>query len=109
MSWDMMIFKPSDPPIPIDEIPDDYQFPLMGTASEVRTGISTYLPGVDWADPAWGIYTGDGFSIELNIGPEEMIGSIGLHVRGGGIRLRTSCASSSLMAGLHWTTAPQTI
>jgi hypothetical protein len=84
MSWDLMVFRPDGPPIPIDEIPGDYQFPEMGSASEVRGMISTYLPGIDWSDPTWGVYRGEGFIIEFNMGSGEVLDGILLHVRGGG-------------------------
>jgi hypothetical protein len=42
------------------------------------------LPGVDWRDPSWGIYEGDGFSFEFNIGKNEPCDGFMIHVRGGG-------------------------
>jgi hypothetical protein len=53
-------------------------------ASAVRERISAILPDVDWTDPAWGIYLGDGFSIEFNVGSDDPIENMMLHVRGGG-------------------------
>jgi len=79
-----MIFDFKGSPIPLDEIPDDFRPAAMGSASEIRQRISDHLPGIDWSDPTWGDYQGDGFSIEFNMGNNEIPDSIMLHVRGGG-------------------------
>jgi hypothetical protein len=52
-------------------MPDDWQGTSMGTLAEVRARINACIPGVDWSDPSWGVYDGDGFSYEFNIGSEE--------------------------------------
>jgi hypothetical protein len=84
MSWDVMIFNiPGASPPPVEQL-DEGDCKPLGSASEVRQQISTLLPGVDWSDPTWGIYLQDGFSIEFNVGKDDPIGSMMLHVRGGG-------------------------
>ncbi len=43
------------------------------------------LPGADWSDPTWGIYDGNGFSFEFNIGNDQPdMNNFMIHVRGGG-------------------------
>jgi hypothetical protein len=49
----------------------------------VRRKISACLPGVDWSDPTWGMYEGDGFSFEFNMS-RDPVTSFMIHVRGGG-------------------------
>jgi hypothetical protein len=49
-----------------------------------RELLSGLLPGIDWSDTTWGIYEGNGFSIEFNVGRDDPIGIMMLHVRGGG-------------------------
>ena len=44
----------------------------------------SFLPCVDWSDPTWGLFGGDGFSIEFNVGKDEPIKHLMLHVHGGG-------------------------
>lgn len=39
---------------------------------------------MDWSDTTWGLYRGDGYSIEFNVGEEDPIQDMMLHVRGGG-------------------------
>ena len=67
-------------------LPDDpaYEPPPLGTGDEVRSRISAHLPGVDWSDPTWGQYGGDGFTFEFSVGPEEPVVTFAVHVRGSG-------------------------
>ena len=85
MSWDVMVFNyGGSPPHSLSALPDDHKPEPLGAANLVRDSISMHLPGVDWSDPAWGIYGNDGFSIEFNSGKDDLVASIMLHVRGGG-------------------------
>jgi len=79
-----MLYRWEGEPPPVDEIPDDYSFPPMGTAEEVRACVTSVLPSVDWSDPAWGVLEGDGYSIEFNLQESGEVDGFMLHVRGGG-------------------------
>jgi len=46
-------------------------------------GILRAAPAANFADPTWGVIDGPGFSIEVNIGPEDVLDSFAFHVRGG--------------------------
>src|SRR4051812_29134959 len=84
MSWDVMICKfAGTTPATAEEIDNENMIPL-GAAAEVRNRISEILPMVDWSAPSWGILDGDGFSIEFNVGEDDPITDMMLHVRGGG-------------------------
>jgi hypothetical protein len=95
MSWDVMIFNFGDAsPPPLERLEPNDLKPL-GAASDVRQRISELLPGVNWTDLSWGIYGGEGFSIEFNVGNDDPITSIMLHVRGGGDVISTIMAFTS--------------
>ncbi len=81
MSWDIHI---SDFPnvATIEEIPDDFQPSSLGTRQALIEKIQEIFPTADFNDPAWGIIDGQGWSIEVNIGPETECNGIMLHVRG---------------------------
>jgi hypothetical protein len=84
MSWDVMIFNiRRSPPPPFEKL-EEVDLQPIGRADEVRRNIAAALPGVDWRDPTWGLYDGDGFSIEFNVGQDDPIQNMMLHVRGGG-------------------------
>ncbi len=50
----------------------------------MRQRISALLDGIDWSDPSWVLYGGDGYSTEFNVGKDHTISNMMLHVRGGG-------------------------
>jgi hypothetical protein len=83
MSWDVMVFRLRERPASIEELTEEMTLPL-GAAAAVRETVSAVLGGVDWTDPAWGLYGGDGFPVEFNVGKEDPAQSMMLHVRGGG-------------------------
>ena len=83
MGWDVAIFNLNDKPRTLDDLREETILPL-GPAAQVREGISAALAGVDWSDCTWGIYSGEGFSIEFNVGNDDPIKNMMLHVRGGG-------------------------
>jgi hypothetical protein len=84
MSWDVSVVAAKSPPLRVAEMPDDWRGELLGSAAEVRSKISACLPTVDWSDVTWGIYEGDGFSFEFNVGSKDPSDGFMIHVRGGG-------------------------
>ena len=82
MSWDVLIMNYHGKPPKFEEIVGDPE--PLGPAEEVRQAISAALPGVDWTNPTWGLYGGDGFTFEFNSGAEDPISTIMVHVRGSG-------------------------
>jgi hypothetical protein len=85
MSWDVMVFNfHGDPPADLSCLPDDTPLETLGPAQAVRDAIARTLPGVDWSDPHWGLYEGDGFSLEFNAGTRDPLVALMVHVRGGG-------------------------
>jgi hypothetical protein len=84
MSWDVFIFEAPAQAKSIDELPADFDPPALGAATDVRQRLLDNFPDFDLSDPAWGHLTGPTWSIELNIGADDPVDSIMLHVRGGG-------------------------
>ena len=84
MSWDVMVMKFEGARPTVEELENGDAIPIaLGPGDKVRKAITKSLPDVDWSDPTWGTYTGDGFSIEFNAGA-ALIYDLMLHVRGGG-------------------------
>jgi hypothetical protein len=84
MSWDVMIFNlGGKTPPTLDEFEESDCLPL-GPAAEVRERLSALLAKLDWSDPTWGVFEGNGFSIEFNVGEDDPISNMMLHVRGRG-------------------------
>lgn len=83
MSWDVMVLDYGGNPPSVKEWTDDDRPNLMGKAPEIRAKIDRYLPGVDWSDPTWGVFDGDGFSFEFSINEPLDVGFM-VYVRGSG-------------------------
>ncbi len=83
MSWDVMVLNYGGRLSPAELLNAEPVGPL-GPTAQVRRRIAKHLPGVNWSEPAWGVYEGDGFTIEFNAGEDDPIDSMMLHVRGGG-------------------------
>lgn len=79
MSWTVVVLDYGGNPPSSLATPDN----PLGPADQVRESIAEHLPGVDWSDPAWGSYLGEGFTIEFNVGDQDPIYAITLHVHGG--------------------------
>lgn len=68
----------------VEELPADFDPPPLGSAADVRRRLGAALPDLDLSDPAWGQLAGPTWSIEVNIGADDPVASVMLHVRGSG-------------------------
>lgn len=84
MSWDVLLLRLPDTVTSVQEIPDDYASPSLGRQQDVLSAVKRAIPQVDLSDPTWGDLVGPDWSIELNIGSEDPVDSIMLHIRGSG-------------------------
>ena len=68
----------------VADIPEDFQPAPLGARADLIMQIREVLPEADFSNPEWGVFEGDGFSIEFQMGDEDFCQSIMLLVRGGG-------------------------
>jgi hypothetical protein len=99
VSWDVFIFDAPASATSVDQIPQDFKPPPLGTASHVRQRLRESLPDLDLSDPAWGHLVGPTWSIELNIGSDAPVDSIMLHVRGSGDDVLAAIAQIVALVG----------
>ncbi|MCF3110902.1 barstar family protein [Niabella sp. CC-SYL272] len=79
MSWDVLLFKNKF------DLNDEQVDPgILGNRSLVIKSLVALIPGLNYADPSWGVLEAPEFSIEFNTGNDEVVNSIMLHIRGGG-------------------------
>jgi hypothetical protein len=67
VSWDVFIMQFPPEAGAIDEIPDDWDPPSVGTGRDVRGVLSKVLPGIEFSPDGWGDYEGPGFSISTPV------------------------------------------
>jgi hypothetical protein len=81
MSWDVSLLKFSKTYTAASDIPEGEEPQRLGTLREVQAAISSVFQGTDWSDPIWGIFGSDLGSIEFNLGKDDPVQSVCLHVR----------------------------
>jgi len=82
MSWDIFVADLPSEVKRVDELPKHFRPAPIGPRSEIIAKIQEVIPGADFSNPRWGYIKGDGWSIEVSIGDEEICDGFFLHVRG---------------------------
>jgi len=67
----------------LEEIPPDFKPASIGRRAMVIEQIRMVVPSANFSNPSWGTIDGEGWSIEINIGPKEDCSGFAFHVRGG--------------------------
>ena len=83
MGWDVLIVNNAGGTgQAVDEEPAD----PLGTPSQVRELLTRALAGIDWSDPAWGVYESDDATFEFDVGDDddEAVHTVMLHISGSG-------------------------
>lgn len=81
MSWDIVIINFSKNYKAMDEIPENEQPLDLGTRSFIHQTVLEFFPNTNWSDSSWGIFDSEFGSIGFNIGPDDPISDMMLHVR----------------------------
>ncbi|MAL17946.1 MAG: hypothetical protein CL667_09560 [Balneola sp.] len=82
MSWDIFVQDIPESAKSIKEIPESFQPQPVGSKSEITSRILEIVPEANFSDPAWGIIEGETFSVEINLGDDEVVSSFAFHARG---------------------------
>ena len=81
MSWDLFVQDWGNFDS-LEDIPDDFEPQPIGKRSTIINLIKTVEPTVDFTNPSWGLLENEFFSIEFNMGMDEVLSSFTMHVRG---------------------------
>ncbi len=84
MSWDIFAVNVPLAFESIEEIPSDFKPKPLGNRSAVIAKIKRIVPTADFSDPSWGLIEKNGWSIELDMGDDEICEDFAFHVRGDG-------------------------
>jgi hypothetical protein len=83
MSWDVVIMRfPEGFDGDFEEIPDDWEPENLFTQNYFEEEIKKVFPNII-GDKTWMTLNAETFSIEFNIGGDDPVNSITLHIRGG--------------------------
>lgn len=95
MSWDIFVQDYPKDATTIADVPGDFKPMPIGTRTDLIRQIKEAISDADFSDPSWGIIRRDDFSIEVNMGSDEQVLDIALHVRG------SNAAASMVAIILH--------
>jgi len=98
MSWDVLLIRPRNPTASVAELSDKDDVLPLGPLSSVLTELAAALPTLDLSDPTWGRLDSETFSIEFNIGDQDPVDTVMLHVRGGDEALASVRAAAAALA-----------
>lgn len=86
MSWDVIIISSKEAPeaLTLDYVAPDWQPESMGDANFVRQAISAALPDVNWSDPSYGAFYGEGFRLYFSVQEKSAINIMIWNIRGNG-------------------------
>jgi hypothetical protein len=84
VSWDVFIMQFPPEAGAIDEIPDDWDPPSLGTGRDVRGVLAKVLPGIEYSSNGWGDYEGPDFSIStpVNEADDSPVTGVSLFIHG---------------------------
>lgn len=82
MSWDIIVQDIPKSVKTVEEIPSEFTPQPIGSKNEIIFKILEIVPEANFENRDWGIIEGKSFSIEINIGNEEVLTSFTFHVRG---------------------------
>ncbi|MGW3493099.1 hypothetical protein [Streptomyces sp. NPDC001020] len=84
MSWDVLLLRLPDDVTSMQCLPDEYEPTPLGRRDDILATVTRAVPEADLSDPTWGEILGPTWSMELNIGSEDPVDSVMLHIRGSG-------------------------
>lgn len=83
MSWAIYAMRTPGGARRLDDIPDEYAPPPLGTADRVVELIREAAPQLDSTDPKWLRLTGDDHSVEVTLGKGVQVHDITFYINGG--------------------------
>jgi hypothetical protein len=83
MSWAIYAMRGPGGVRRLDDIPDDYAPPPLGTADEVVARVREVAPDVDTSKTSWLRLTGPDHDVEMTIGKGVQVHDITFYINGG--------------------------
>lgn len=84
MGWDVVAMDLPKNWNRIDELPEGFVIGSLGKRSDLIRKVEEVVPDADFHDPSWGQIVTPEFVIEVSMGQEDTVNSIGFHVHGDG-------------------------
>jgi len=85
MSWDIFVQDIPKDAVSVADIPDDFEPSSIGERQKIIGKIRSIIPTANFEDSVWGIIDGPDYSIEVNLGKDEILDGFALNIRGGSL------------------------
>jgi hypothetical protein len=82
MSWDVILMRWPAGFSSVNDLGDALDPSPLGPRRHVVAALRDAFPEMDFKDETWGLLQGKGFSVEFNVGSEDICQGVMLHVRG---------------------------
>lgn len=82
MSLDIFVQNMPAQAMSLDDVPDDYEPGVLGTRSELISQIHSVAPHAEFSDLGWGTIEHPDYSIDVNLGDDELVTGFTLQARG---------------------------
>ncbi len=83
MRWDVYAFRAPTGTRRLDDIPQGYRPPSVGSTADVIDVVRQVRPDVDATDSTWLVLQGEDHSIEVALGKGVQVHDVTFYVRGG--------------------------
>ncbi len=83
MTWDVYAVRAPAGARRLEDLPDGYRPPLLGSNDAVVDTIRAVARTVDSTDPTWLVLTGEDHAIEVSLGKSAQVHDLTFYVRGG--------------------------
>ncbi|RZS87211.1 hypothetical protein EV189_2635 [Motilibacter rhizosphaerae] len=82
MTWDIYALRGPGGARNVEQIPEGWQPPAIGTHDEVRDRVRAALPQADLSDPLWVRLTGADWQVEALLGKAPQVHDVSMYVTG---------------------------
>ena len=83
MAWEVFVVKLDGTFDSRNDAAEDEHLIDLGTSDEVKAAIGSAFPGTTWSEAGWGDWSGDGGSVAFDLGDDDHIQDLNLHVNAG--------------------------
>jgi len=84
MSWQILLMEFPAEVRSMSELPVPYRHQSLGEPNGLAARLKEAFPGIEFEEPTWGVFTGPGFSLQIDLGDLPEVDHLTLHVQGGG-------------------------
>lgn len=80
MAWEVFVVNLDGHFDSRNDAAEDEHLIDLGRADEVKVAIEAAFPGTTWSDAGWGDWSGDGGTVGFDLGDDDHIQDLNLHV-----------------------------